>query len=144
MRKEVYHLMVIQGPYTTPYHPQRNGACERLNGTLKKMLKRLSIEQPKQWPQFINPLLYAYREVEHSGTGYSPFYLMYGRKVRGPLHILRQTFEGKLPENEETQTAYQYVLQLQDRLSSTLALATQELQKNGDKSATYFQQHAKL
>ena len=144
MMKEVYRLMAIQGLYTTAYHPQCNGACERLNGTLKKMLKRLSAEQPTQWPKFINPLLYAYREVEHSGTGYSPFYLMYGRQVRGPLHILRQAFEGNLTEDEEVKTAYQYVLEMRERLADTLSMAKDELQKSGEKSASYFKQHAKL
>ena len=144
MMTEVYRLMSIKGLRTTPYHPQCNGACERLNGVLKKMLKRLCVEQPKLWHRFINPLLFAYREVEHRSTGYSPFYLMYGREVRGPMQILKESLEGKTPQDEETQTAYQYVLELQERLQETYAIAQEELKKAGINSAKYRQGKAKL
>lgn len=144
MMKEVYRLMAVKGIHTTPYHPQCNGACERLNGVLKKMLKRLSAEQPKLWPKFINPLLFAYREVEHSATGYSPFFLMYGRDVRGPLHILKETLEGRAIDNVEVKTAYQYVLELRERISQTLSLAQTELKNAGHKSANYYNKKSKL
>ena len=144
MMKEVYRLMAVRGLYTTPYHPQCNGACERLNGVLKKMLKRLCAEQPKLWPKFINPLLFAYREAEHRATGFSPFFLMYGRNVRGPLHILKESLEGDVPRDEETRTAYQYVLELQERISQTLKLANDELKKAGIKSAKYCNRKSKL
>ena len=144
MMTEVYRLMSIKGLTTTPYHPQSNGACERLNGVLKKMLKRLCIEQPQQWHKFINPLLFAYREVEHKGTGFSPFYLMYGRDVRGPMQILRESLEGKVPQDEETQTAYKYVLELQERLQQTYSIAQEELRKAGISSADYIGKKARL
>ncbi|XP_077511598.1 uncharacterized protein LOC144121988 [Amblyomma americanum] len=48
---------------TSPYHPMANGLVERLNWTLKKMLRRMCTEQPKEWDRFIEPLLFAYREV---------------------------------------------------------------------------------
>ena len=144
MMKEVYRLMAVKGIHTTPYHPQCNGACERLNGVLKKMLKRLSAEQPKLWPKYINPLLFAYREVEHSSTGYSPFYLMYGRDVRGPLHILKETLEGRAVDNVEVRTAYQYVLELRERISQTLSLAQTELKNAGVKAASYYNKKSKL
>ena len=136
--------MAVKGIHTTPYHPQCNGACERLNGVLKKMLKRLSSEQPKLWPKYINPLLFAYREVEHSSTGYSPFFLMYGREVRGPLHILKETLEGKPVDSVEVRTSYQYVLELRERISQTLSVAKTELQKAGLKSASQFNKKSKL
>ena len=138
MMQEVFRLMSIKGLRTTPYHPQCNGACERLNGVLKKMLKRLASEQPMLWHKFVNPLLFAYREVEHSATGYSPFYLMYGRNVRGPLSILKEILKGDIPDNEEVKTTYQYVLELSNRIRETLNLANAELKKAGDSYSKYF------
>ena len=61
--KEVSRLLSINRLTTTPYHPISNGLVERFNGTLKKMLRRLCSEQPRQWHRFINPLLFAYREA---------------------------------------------------------------------------------
>nr|XP_027228745.1 uncharacterized protein LOC113820601 [Penaeus vannamei] len=46
--EEVLRLLSIKGLKTTPYHPMCNGLCERFNGTLKKMLKRMAAEQPKE------------------------------------------------------------------------------------------------
>ena len=70
---------------TSPYHPMRNGLVERFNGTLKAMLKRLCAQQPKQWHRFIDPLLFAYREVPQQSTGFAFFELHYGRTIRGPM-----------------------------------------------------------
>ena len=86
--KEVARLLSIKH-LTTPYHPMCNGMTEKFNGTMKSMLKRLCSEQPRQWHRYINPLLFAYREVPQESTGFYPFELLYGRAVRGPMHIQR-------------------------------------------------------
>ena len=57
--QEVSRLLFINRLITTPYHSICYGLVERFNGTLKKMLRRLSSEQPRQWHRFINPLLLA-------------------------------------------------------------------------------------
>ena len=75
--KEVTRLLSIKQLTTTPYHPMCNGL------TMKTMLKRLCSDQPRQWHRYINPLLFAYREVPQESTGFSPFELLYGRAVRG-------------------------------------------------------------
>ena len=82
--REVTQLLSVKQLTTTPYHPMRNGLTEKFNGTMKSMLKRLCSEQPRQWHRYINPLLFAYREVPQESTGISPFELLYGRAVRGP------------------------------------------------------------
>ena len=74
--REVTRLLSIK-----PYHPMCNGLIEKFNGTMKSMLKRLCSEQPRQWHRYINPLLFAYREVPQESTGFSPFELLYGRAV---------------------------------------------------------------
>ena len=70
--------------------PICNGLTEKFNGTPKKMLRRLCSEQPKQWCRFINPLLFAYREVPKASTGFLPFELLYDRTVQGPMTILKK------------------------------------------------------
>ncbi|KAK3709425.1 hypothetical protein RRG08_067213 [Elysia crispata] len=57
---------------TTPYHPMCNGLVEKFNGTLKKMLKRLCNEKPKQWHRYINALLFAYRRSPQDSTHFAP------------------------------------------------------------------------
>ena len=73
--------------------------------------------------------MFAYREVRQDSLGYSPFELLYGRTVRGPMSILRELMTHEVAE-PEVKTTYEYVLDLKDRLQSTCELAQAELQKS--------------
>ena len=106
--QEVNRLLAVQGKSTTPYHPQCNGLVERSNATLVTMLKKLASEQPRCWDRFIPALLFAYREVPQESTGFSPFELLYGRTVRGPMAVLRDLWT-KEQMGEEIRDASQYV-----------------------------------
>ena len=98
--KEVSKLLGVSQFTTTPYHPMCNGLVEKFNGRLKKMLRRLCSEEPKQWHRCINALLFAYREMPQDSTHFAPFELMYGRTVRGPMHILRGLWTKDIDEHE--------------------------------------------
>ncbi|PIK45484.1 hypothetical protein BSL78_17652 [Apostichopus japonicus] len=90
LMKEVCNLLEIDHLKSSPYHPQTNGLVERFNGTLKSMLRAFVTQQPESWDRYIPYLLFAYREVPQSSTGFSPFELLYGRKVKGPLDVLKE------------------------------------------------------
>ena len=59
-------------------------------------LKRLCSEQPRQRHHYINPLLFAYCEVPQESAGFSPFELLYGRAVGGPMFILKELWTKEL------------------------------------------------
>ena len=98
--REVTRLISVKQLFSSPYHPMANGLCETFNGTLKKMLIRMSSEQPKEWDRFIEPMLFAYREVSQDSTGFSPLELLYGRTLRGPMSILRDLWTKEGIDNE--------------------------------------------
>ncbi|RUS72531.1 hypothetical protein EGW08_019713 [Elysia chlorotica] len=54
--------------------------------------------------------------------------LLYGRSVRGPLHILRQLWT-KDVEEEDVRSSYQYVLELRERQEKIWKLVHQKLEK---------------
>ena len=141
--KEVTRLLSIKQLTTTPYHPMCNGLTEKFNGTMKSMLKRLCSEQPRQWHRYINPLLFAYREVPQESTGFSPFELLYGRALRGPMFILKELWTKEL-EEPEVKNSYQYVFELREKLEDTLKLAHTELQKAQHKGKHYYDRKAKV
>ena len=141
--KEVTRLLSIKQLTTTPYHPMCNGLMEKFNGTMKSMLKRLCSEQPRQWNRYINALLFAYREVPQESTGFSPFELLYGRAVRGPMFILKELWTKEL-EEPEVKNSYQYVFELREKLEDTLKLAHTELQKAQHKGKHYYDRKAKV
>ena len=93
--KEVFELLQIDHLITSISHPMCNGLCESFNKTLKNMLRKMCKNEPKTWNKFVEPLLFAYREVPQESTGFSPFELMFGRPVRGPLLLLSELWKGK-------------------------------------------------
>lgn len=125
---EVHNLLTINGVHTSPYHAMANGLVERFNGTLKQMLKRLCKEQPREWDRFIPASLFAYREVPQESLKFSPFELLYGRTVRGPLHVLRHLWTREENSSDPLDAA-EYVVGLRSRIEKTCELARENLGK---------------
>ncbi|XP_060592414.1 uncharacterized protein LOC132747116 [Ruditapes philippinarum] len=139
---EVSRLLSLRQLTTTPYHPMCNGLVEKFNGSLKQMLKRMCSERPTDWDKYLNAMLFAYREVPQESLGFSPFELLYGRSIRGPITILRELWSGKT-ENDEVKTTYQYVVDLQERLESTCKIAQHELEKSSIRYRKYYNRKAR-
>lgn len=83
--------MQVEHRVTTPYHPQANGEVERFNGTIKKAIAIYAEKHPGTWNRYLNGLLFAYRTTLNPVTGFSPFYLQFGRLPRLPSEILYES-----------------------------------------------------
>ena len=68
---------------TSAYNPRTNGITERFNQTLVESLRKHSEANVENWPEQLNYVLLAYRTRVHSVTNYTPFELMFGRKMNG-------------------------------------------------------------
>jgi hypothetical protein len=127
--KELCRLAGIEKSHTTPYHPMGNGMTERFNRTLLNMLGTLSEDQKKDWKQYIKPLVHAYNATKHESTGFSPFYLMFGRHSRLAVDVLM-----KIPEENEASKSYtQFVTDLRDRLDYTYQLVSRKARNSSSK-----------
>ena len=42
-----------------------------------------------RWDEVLKSCLFAYRDAPHCVTGFSPFELMFGRVVKGPLSLFQ-------------------------------------------------------
>ena len=75
----------IEMRHSTPYHPQGNSRVERFNGTLKRLIAKACKNRPADWYLHVNAALMAYRTSVNEATGYTPFYLLYGRRAQVPI-----------------------------------------------------------
>ena len=94
------HRLGIQQLPATAYHQQTNGLTERFIGTLTSMISTLDQEDMENWDKQLPLFLFSYREVPSDFTGYSPFHLMYGRQIRGPLDLIKEGFLGESDERD--------------------------------------------
>lgn len=65
---------------TTAYHPQTNGLTERFNRTLSDMLAMYVAADHSDWDAVLPFVTYAYNTATQATTGFSPFFLLYGRE----------------------------------------------------------------
>ena len=140
--KEFSRLLSLQQLTTTPYHPMCNSLVERFHATMKQMLRRMCAERPKDWDKYLPALLFSIREVPQESLGFSPFELLYGRSVRGPMAILRELWYGEV-NDEQVLSTYQYVIELRECLGQTCQLARENLKKVQFKQKTYYDKRAR-
>ena len=88
--EELHRLTGVKASNTTPYHPMGNGQIERLNRTFRNMLTTLQENEKQSWNKHLSKLAFAYNSTLNKSTGYSPFYLMFGRKSILPIDFIFQ------------------------------------------------------
>ena len=111
-------LLEIKHVRTSVYHAMSNGACERYNATLKRCLRKLVIDIPRQWDKYVPAALFSYRDTPHETTGYSPFELIYGHKVRGPVDFLAECWDSPVIEDDD-KDVHDYILKFSSHLKKT-------------------------
>ena len=91
---------------------QCNRQCKHFNATLISMIGTLPTEARINWQEQVPTLVHAYNCSHLNVTGFSPFYLMYGRHPMLPIYI---KFGLQTPDIVAT-TAHGYIHKTQKRL----------------------------
>ena len=76
-------LLRVKGIKTSAYHPQTNGALGRTHRVLVEYLRYI-LENQTDWDKWITYATFVFNTTPHSGTGYVPFELLFGRKANIP------------------------------------------------------------
>ena len=99
-------------------------------------------ERPSNWDKYLPSLLFAVREIAQESLGFSPFKLLYGRYVRGPMQILRELWSVE-ETDERARLTYQYVVDLRERLEKTCKLAQDNVRKLGIKQKAFYDKRSR-
>jgi len=132
--EQVMKSLGIQQCRSTVYHPQSQGVVERFHYTLKTMIKAFCLETGSEWDEGIDLLLFSVRDSVQESLGYSPFQLIYGHEVRGPLKVLKECW---LIEEEDIPVAA-YVNKFKHRLRTAISIAHNHLGKAQSKMKEHF------
>ena len=131
--KELCVLGGIEKSRTIPYHPMENGQCERFNRTLLEMLGTLETDQKVDWKTYVAPLVHIYNSTQHDTTGFSPYFLLFGREPRLPIDLL-------LPSLDTTgaKTFTGYIEGLRERLKHAHQVVQARLTGKGEASQKWY------
>ena len=132
--KELCSIAGVQKSRTTPYYPMGNGMVERFNQTLLKMLGTLQDSQKQDWKSYVAPLVLAYSSTKHDSTGYSPFFLMFGRHPR----LAVDACLGLNSPDEPISSRVHYATKLKKKLDFAYNAAARESNKSGQRNKSNY------
>ena len=112
-------LYGVQKLRTLPYHAQTNGQVERMNQMIIRMIGKLEEDRKACWSEHLPELLLAYNATCSAVTGYSPYYLLFGRRPRIPVDYLFPTLRDS-PHQTKMEVS---VVAMQKRLKEAFTVA---------------------
>ena len=136
--QQVMHELGIKQYRSSAYHPESQGALERFHQTLKNMIRSYCFDTEKDWDEGIHLLLFAVRESVRESLGFSPFELVFGHSVCGPLKLLKEKF---LSNDETPLNLLQYVSDFRNRLSRACEVARSNLKTSQGKMKARYDNH---
>ena len=137
--QQVMHELNIQQFKSSAYHPESQGALERFHQTLKNMMRTFCLESQKDWDEGVHMLLFAVREAFQESLGFSPFELVFGHTVRGPLKLLKEKW---LCEDTDI-NLLDYVSGFKHKLTRACEIARENLKQSQVKMKQWYDKDAR-
>ncbi|KAK3106188.1 hypothetical protein FSP39_014556 [Pinctada imbricata] len=137
--QQVMHELGIRQYKSSAYHPESQGALERFHQTLKTMMKTYCHQYEKDWDEGVHLVLFAAREAVQESLGFSPFELVFGHTVRGPLKLLKEKW---LTETSDL-NLLDYVSNFKEKLYNACKLAQENLKTSQMKMKTWYDKDAR-
>ena len=131
-------LYGVQKLRTSPYHAQTNGQVERMNQTIIRMIRKLEEDRKAHWSEHLPELLMAYNATRSAVTGYSPYYLLFGRRPRIPVDYLFPTLLDS-PHQAKMEVS---VAAMQKRLKEAFAVARRLTSEEVARQCRYYDRKA--
>ena len=137
-QQSLYQLGIEQVT-SSAYHPQSQGALERFHQTMKNMIRTYCYDNEKDWDEGIHFLMFAARESVQESLGFSPFELVFGHTVRGPLKMMKEKW---LNESEDI-NLLDYVSKFRYRLHKACEVAKENMKESQNRMKTRYDKGTK-
>ena len=134
--QELCQVSGVEKIHTTPFTPRAN-MVERLNRTLLNMLRSLEEEQKSEWKKSLPQVVHAYNCCFHQSTGYSPYFLFFGRHPRLPIDV---SFGVDI--NSGKSSTCQYVSRLKEQLGGAYTKARENMRKMCERNKVRYDESA--
>ncbi|XP_062017746.1 uncharacterized protein LOC133734122 [Rosa rugosa] len=122
----------IQFVHSTPYYAQSNGQAEASNKIIITLLKKMLVENARQWHETLYETLWAYGTSKRNPTVTTPYALMFGHDVVLPLEVnvqsLRVQDQHQLISEDYVQAMWQEHEDLSDKRLEALDSLVMEKQ----------------
>ena len=141
MSHTITHLCDLYGVQklrTSPYHAQANGQVERMNQMIIHMISKLEKDKKACWSKHLPELLLAYNATCSTVTGYSPYYLLFGRRLRIPVDYLFPTLHDS-PHQTKMEVS---IAAMQKRLKEAFSVARYLTSEEAAKQCRYYDRKA--
>ena len=131
-------LFEVKRHHTSPYHPQTNSVCERTNSTIGQALRALCNKNQQNWPDVLPGIMMSFRrQPANQSTGYSPYYMLFGKEMKTPTDI------NLLPKETLNKSTKEYVQELTHNLETANRLASENMKNAQLKHKAYHDKKAK-
>ena len=131
-------LYGVQKLRTLPYHAQTNGQVEQMNQTIIHVIGKLEQDKKACWSEHLPEMLSAYNGTHSAVTGYSLYFLLFGRKARTPVDYLFPTLCDS-PHQTKMEVS---VMAMQKRLKEAFAVARHLTPQEAAKQWHYYDRKA--
>ena len=93
----------------------------------------------KEWDEYLDATLLAYRTMKHESTGFTPFQLIYGRQARLPIELKVITHPNEYSSEEEA--LMQRTMEITNKMIFDQAQARENIKKKQERMKKY---HGKI
>jgi len=132
----ICEIYSVKHHYTSAYHPQTNGVCERRNKDIAQILRSYCNEEQTNWDELLPFVMMAIRSSPCQSTGFSPHYMLFGREMLLPIDTTI------IPKDSLGKEATSHINGLLKHLKLTKEVAEENIRSSQETTKSRYDQKA--